>query len=149
MDIKAIANKYGTPLYVYDFNHFTNQYKSLKDSFKARKSLLAYAVKANSNLSVIKHFADLGAGADCVSIGEVRRALKAGVSPYKIIFSGVGKKDEEIKEAIEAGILFINAESEGELLRIEEIAGELNVEARISLRVNPNIDPKTHPYIST
>lgn len=149
MDIKSIAGKYGTPLYVYDFDHFTKQFKALKDEFKARKSLIAYAVKANSNLSVIKHFADLGAGADCVSIGEVRRAMKAGVKPYKIIFSGVGKKDEEIKEALESKILFINAESEGEILRVEEIAKDMGTPARISLRVNPNIDPKTHPYIST
>lgn len=144
-----LAKKYGTPLYIYDFDHFTNQYRSLKDEFKARKSLIAFAVKSNSNLSVIKHFANLGAGADCVSIGEVRRAIKAGVKPYKIIFSGVGKKDEELREAIELGILFINVESEGELRRVEAIAKELGVVARISLRVNPNIDPKTHPYIST
>jgi len=149
MNFKKLADKYKTPLYVYDLDYMTNQYQELKDAFKGRKSLLAYAVKSNSNLSVIKHFADLGAGADCVSIGEVRRALLAGVAPYKIIFSGVGKNDDEIREAIESDILYINLESEAEFGRVEMIAKELDKVARISIRVNPNIDPKTHPYIST
>jgi len=149
INFKELANKYQTPYYVYDFDYITNQYEELKTAFKARKSLIAYAVKANSNLSVIKHLASLGAGADCVSIGEVRRALKVGIAPYKIIFSGVGKIDSEIKEALELGILMINVESEAELQRVETIAKELDVVARISIRVNPNIDPKTHPYIST
>ncbi len=125
------------------------QYTQLKESFRARKSLIAYAVKANSNLSVIKHLANLGAGADCVSIGEVKRALKAGIPSYKIIFSGVGKSDDEIKEALNLDILLINVESAEELNRVETISKELNKVARISIRVNPNIDPKTHPYIST
>jgi diaminopimelate decarboxylase len=149
IDYKKLAQKYQTPYYVYDFDHITNQYNELKEAFKARKSILAYAVKANSNLSVIKHLASLGAGADCVSIGEVKRALKVGISPYKIIFSGVGKTDDEIKQALEFGILMINVESAAELNRVEVIAQELNKIARISIRVNPNIDPQTHPYIST
>lgn len=149
MDFEFLAKKYNTPLYVYDFNHFTIQYNKLKEAFKARKSLISYAVKANSNLSVIKHFASLEAGADCVSIGEVKRALMAGVPKYKIIFSGVGKRDDEIKEALELDILMINLESMAEMKRVEEIAKTLNKQARISIRVNPNIDPKTHPYIST
>jgi diaminopimelate decarboxylase len=149
INFKELANKYQTPYYVYDFDHITTQYNELKGAFKARKSLVAYAVKANSNLSVIKHLASLGAGADCVSIGEVKRALKVGIAPYKIIFSGVGKIDSEIKEALELGILMINVESDAELQRVEAIAKELDVVARISIRVNPNIDPKTHPYIST
>ncbi|GGD31282.1 diaminopimelate decarboxylase [Malaciobacter pacificus] len=149
INFKELANKYQTPYYVYDFDHITAQYNELKGAFKARKSLVAYAVKANSNLSVIKHLASLGAGADCVSIGEVKRALKVGIAPYKIIFSGVGKIDSEIKEALELGILMINVESDAELQRVEAIAKELDVVARISIRVNPNIDPKTHPYIST
>ena len=149
IDFKELANKYQTPYYVYDFDHITTQYTQLKESFRARKSLIAYAVKANSNLSVIKHLANLGAGADCVSIGEVRRALKAGVPSYKIIFSGVGKSDDEIKEALNLDILLINVESAEELNRVETISKELNKVARISIRVNPNIDPKTHPYIST
>jgi diaminopimelate decarboxylase len=125
------------------------QFESLKEAFRGRKSILAYAVKANSNLSVVKHFAQLGSGADCVSIGEVRRALMAGVPKYRIIFSGVGKRDDEIREALESDILYINVESEAELGRVEMIARELGTKARISIRVNPNIDPKTHPYIST
>ena len=149
IDFQALATKYGTPLYVYDFDYMARQYNSLKEAFGGAKSLIAYAVKANSNLSVINHFATLGSGADCVSIGEVRRALRAGVKPYKIIFSGVGKRDDEIKEALESGILMINLESEAEMKRVEMIAKELNQEARISIRVNPNVDPKTHPYIST
>ncbi len=149
LNFKELANKYGTPLYLYDFNHITNQYNELKTAFRARKSLVAYAVKANSNLSVIKHLANLGAGADCVSIGEVKRAIKVGIAPYKIIFSGVGKIDEEIRTALELDILMINVESDAELQRVELIARELGKTARISIRVNPNIDPQTHPYIST
>ncbi|MFA5216385.1 diaminopimelate decarboxylase [Sulfuricurvum sp.] len=146
---KELAQTYGTPLYVYDFDAMRVQFESLKEAFRGRKSILAYAVKSNSNLSVVKHFASLGSGADCVSIGEVRRALMAGVPKYRIIFSGVGKRDDEIREAIERDILYINVESEAELERVEWIAQELNTTARISVRVNPNIDPKTHPYIST
>ncbi|HIP51535.1 MAG TPA: diaminopimelate decarboxylase [Campylobacterales bacterium] len=149
VDIQTLVDKYNTPLYVYDFNNITNRYDELKDAFGGKKSLVAYAVKSNSNLAVIRHLANLGAGADCVSIGEVRRALKAGVKKYKIIFSGVGKKDSEIREALQEDILLINLESEAEMKRVEMIAKELNIEARISIRVNPNVDPKTHPYIST
>lgn len=149
IDFKALAQTYGTPLYVYDFDAMRAQFESLKEAFRGRKSILAYAVKANSNLSVVKHFAQMGSGADCVSIGEVRRALMAGVPKYRILFSGVGKRDDEIREAIESDILYINVESEAELGRVEMIARELNAKARISIRVNPNIDPKTHPYIST
>ncbi len=149
MNFKELSKKYGTPLYVYDFEHFENQYNELKKAFKARKSIISYAIKANSNLSVVKKFASLGSGADCVSIGEVKRALLAGIDKYKIIFSGVGKRDDEIQEALEKDILMINVESEAELKRVDEIAKNLGKVARISIRVNPNIDPKTHPYIST
>ncbi|WP_024790504.1 MULTISPECIES: diaminopimelate decarboxylase [unclassified Lebetimonas] len=149
MNFKYLAKKYNTPVYVYDFNYFGEQFNKLKKVFKARKSIIAYAVKANSNLSVINHFASLGSGADCVSIGEVKRALLAGIDKYKIIFSGVGKRDDEIEEALNKDILMLNIESEAELKRIEQIAKKLGKIARISIRVNPNIDPKTHPYIST
>jgi diaminopimelate decarboxylase len=149
IDFKALAQTYGTPLYVYDFDAMRVQFESLKEAFRGRKSILAYAVKANSNLSVVKHFGEMGSGADCVSIGEVRRALMAGIPKYRILFSGVGKRDDEIREALEADILYINVESEAELGRVEMIARELGSKARISIRVNPNIDPKTHPYIST
>ncbi len=149
MNFEKLVLKYGTPLYVYDFDYFKNQFEKLKKAFKARKSIIAYAIKANSNLSVIKHFSLLGSGADCVSIGEIKRALLAGVDKYKIIFSGVGKSDDEIKEALIKDILMINVESEAELARVHDIAKSLGKIARISIRVNPNIDPKTHPYIST
>jgi len=149
IDFQALAKEFGTPLYVYDFDYMKNQYNKLKSAFEGSKSLICYAVKANSNLSVIQNFANLGSGADCVSIGEVKRALLAGINPYKIIFSGVGKSDNEIKEALNLKILMINVESEAELKRVEAVAKELGVEARVSIRVNPNVDPKTHPYIST
>ena len=148
-DYKALSEKYGTPLYMYDFDYISNRYTTLKEAFSGKKSLINYAVKANSNLSVISHLAKMGAGADCVSIGEVRRAIDAGVAPYRIIFSGVGKRDDEIKEALEKDILLLNLESEAEMKRVEMVAKALGKEARISIRVNPNIDPQTHPYIST
>ena len=149
LDTQALVEKYGTPLYVYDFDYIENRYTTLKDAFAGKKSIINYAVKANSNLSVIAHLAKLGAGADCVSIGEVKRALTAGVDKYKIIFSGVGKRDDEIREALQKDILMLNLESEAEMKRVELVAKELGKEARISIRVNPNIDPQTHPYIST
>lgn len=149
VNYKELAKQYGTPYYIYDFDSIKANYQAIKGAFKARKSLVCYAVKANSNLSVIKTLANEGSGADCVSIGEVKRALYAGVDKYKIIFSGVGKSDDEIKQALEYDILMINVESEAELLRVELKAKELNKKARVSIRVNPNIDPKTHPYIST
>jgi len=149
IDTKALVEKYGTPLYVYDFDYIENRYTTLKDAFSGKKSIINYAVKANSNLSVIAHLAKLGAGADCVSIGEVNRALTAGVDKYKIIFSGVGKRDDEIREELQKDILMLNLESEAEMKRVELVAKELGKEARISIRVNPNIDPQTHPYIST
>ncbi|MEA3331091.1 MAG: diaminopimelate decarboxylase [Campylobacterota bacterium] len=149
INFRELTDEYKTPLYIYDLDYMSSRYAELKEAFKARKSIMAYAVKANSNLSVVKHFADMGSGADCVSIGEVRRAFLAGIPAYKIIFSGVGKSDSELREAIEKDILYINVESEAELGRVELIAKELKTKCRISIRVNPNIDPKTHPYIST
>jgi len=149
IDYKGLVEKYGSPLYMYDFDYIENRYRTLKEAFAGKKSLINYAVKANSNLSVIQHLAKLGAGADCVSIGEVRRALDAGVDKYKIIFSGVGKRDDEIEEALKRDILMLNLESEAEMRRVEMVAKALGKEARISIRVNPNIDPQTHPYIST
>ncbi|MDR0665018.1 MAG: diaminopimelate decarboxylase [Helicobacteraceae bacterium] len=149
MDYRSLADRYGTPLYIYDLDYMASQYEKLKSAFRGKKSLIAFAVKANSNLSVIAKFASLGAGADCVSYGEIKRALIAGVPKYKIIFSGVGKRDDEIEGALNDDILFINCESESELDRIESIARRLAKRARISVRVNPEIDAKTHPYIST
>ncbi len=149
MDFKKLATKYGTPCFVYDFDNIIKKYNDIKNIFKARKSLVCYAVKANSNLSLLKHLSTAGAGADCVSVGEIRRAILAGIKPYKIIFSGVGKKDDEIEYALQHDILFINIESSQELARVEQVAKELGKVARISVRINPDIDPKTHSYIST
>lgn len=152
IDIKNyenLAKTYKTPLYIYDFNKIKNNYLDLKEAFRARKSLICYAVKANSNLSILKLLADLGSGFDCVSFNEVKKALIAGASKYKIIFSGVGKTDDEIENALKEDILMLNIESFEELLNVEKIAKSLNLKARISVRVNPNINPKTHPYIST
>ena len=149
MDYSSLARKYGTPLYVYDFNEIQKNFIALKEAFAARKSLVCFAIKANSNLSVLKFLSDLGSGFDCVSIGELRRALYIGAKSYKIIFSGVGKQDGELEFALESDILLINLESQAEMLRLEQIAQKLNKPARISIRVNPNVDAKTHPYIST
>ncbi|MDR1460355.1 MAG: diaminopimelate decarboxylase [Campylobacteraceae bacterium] len=149
MDFKSLALKYKTPLYIYDFEHIKEQFESAKEAFQAKKSLICYAVKANSNLSVLRYLGKLGAGCDCVSIGEVKRALIAGISKYKIIFSGVGKEDNEIAYALRQNILMINVESEEELKRIETIAQYMKIRARISVRINPDVNAKTHPYIST
>ncbi|RDU70657.1 diaminopimelate decarboxylase [Helicobacter brantae] len=149
MDFHSLAQRYQTPLYVYDFDKLKENFLGFKDAFAGRKSLICYALKANSNLSLLSFLASLGAGADCVSIGEVKKALLAGIPKYKIIFSGVGKRDDEIYEALREDILFLNLESFEEMKRVEKIAKELGKRARISVRVNPNIDAKTHPYIST
>ena len=149
IDYRTLAEKYGTPLYAYDLDAMAHNYRRLKEAFAGHKSLITYAVKANSNLSVIQRFAREGAGADCVSIGEVQRARMAGVDRYKIIFSGVGKGDDEIEAALREEILLINLESEAEMKRVEAIARRLGKVARISIRVNPDVDAQTHPYIST
>lgn len=157
--LHELARTHGTPLYVYNMDKIAQNFLDFKQAFSGRKSLICYALKANSNLSILRLLAELGSGADCVSIGEVKRALLAGIPRYKIIFSGVGKRDDEIEEALKEGILFLNVESFEELKRIESIAKSLadshananpeSINARISIRVNPNIDAKTHPYIST
>ncbi len=138
-----------TPFYLYDFDQIKTAFLDFKNAFSGAKSLICYALKANSNLSLLAHLARLGAGGDCVSIYEVRKALLAGIPPYKIIFSGVGKLESEIQEALESKILFLNVESFEELRLIERIATESNTPARISVRINPNIDAQTHPHIST
>ncbi|EGK8097265.1 diaminopimelate decarboxylase [Campylobacter lari] len=149
MDYLKLAKEYNTPFYIYDFDKIKERFTMLKDAFKARKSQIFYAVKANSNLSVLKLLASLDSGFDCVSAGEIYRALKAGAKNYKIIFSGVGKSADELKYALEQNILYVNLESYEEILLLEQIAKENQKTARISIRVNPNVDAKTHPYIST
>ncbi len=149
MDYVALARRFGTPLFVYDFDYVKAQYEKIKSEFEGRKSLVCYAVKANSNLSLLRFLAELGAGFDCVSVGEIRKCLLAGAKAYNIIFSGVGKRNDEIEFALQNGILFLNAESFDEVKMVEKIAQKLGVKARMSVRVNPNVDAKTHPYIST
>lgn len=147
--LQKAAAQFGTPLYVYDLDRITAKYEQLKLAFGGRKAMICYALKANSNLSVIKKMASLESGADCVSLGEIKRAILGGIPKYKIIYSGVGKQEFEIKETLKLGILFINVESKEEMLLVESCAKELGIPARISVRVNPDIDPQTHPYIST
>lgn len=149
MDYKQLKQEFNTPFYIYNFDFIKERFLNLKEAFKARKSQIFYAVKANSNLSLLQMLANLDSGFDCVSIGEVKRALKAGAKAYKIIFSGVGKTKEELRQALEYDILYINIESEAEMMLLESVAKELNLKARISIRVNPNVNAKTHPYIST
>ncbi|ASQ29797.1 diaminopimelate decarboxylase [Campylobacter avium LMG 24591] len=149
IDYEKLRAEFKSPLYIYDFDDIKQRFLRLKEAFKARKSQLCYALKANSNLSLLKMLVNLDSGFDCVSINEVKRALRAGAKPYKIIFSGVAKTKDELKEALSLNILYINLESKAEMLCLEEVAKELNLKARISIRVNPNVDAKTHPYIST
>ncbi|MEG6549071.1 diaminopimelate decarboxylase [Desulfocurvibacter africanus] len=147
--VEDLARQFGTPLYVYSKATFSRHFQAFDSAFSALPHITCYSVKANSNLCVLRLLASLGAGMDIVSGGELHRALKAGVSPEKIVYSGVGKRPEEIRQALDAGILMFNVESREELRTISAIASESGRIARISLRINPDVDPKTHPYIST
>ncbi len=147
--VTELAEQYGTPLYVYSAATFKRHFQAFDSAFEGLDHMTCYSVKANSNLSILKMLAEEGAGMDIVSGGELYRALKAGVSPEKIVYSGVGKRASEIKEALQAGILMFNAESVAELHKINEVAGEMGMIAKVSFRINPDVDPQTHPYIST
>jgi len=147
--IKEIVAKVGSPVYVYSHATLERHFKAFDDSFKAMPHTICYSVKANSTQSVLKTFINLGGGVDIVSGGELFRALKAGVDPKKVVYSGVGKKDDEIEYALNSGILMFNVESEQELTRISEIATRIGKKAGIAIRVNPDVDPGTHPYITT
>ncbi len=147
--LAEIAQRFGTPCYVYSRAALADGYRAFESAFTARDHLICYAVKANSNLAILNLFAKLGAGFDIVSGGELQRVLAAGGSADKVVFSGVGKTVAEMRLALEAGILCFNVESEAELLRLNEVAREMGRVAPISLRVNPDVDAKTHPYIST
>ncbi|WP_415712966.1 diaminopimelate decarboxylase [Maridesulfovibrio sp.] len=149
ISITELAKEYGTPLYIYSAATLRRHFEAFDSAFTGLEHMTCYSVKANSNLSVLKLLAEMGAGMDIVSGGELYRALKAGVPASKIVFSGVGKKAYEIAEALKADILMFNVESVGELHRINEVAESMNKVARISFRINPDVDPKTHPYIST
>ena len=153
VSLGSIADRFGTPCFVYSKAALTAAFLRLDGALKAARNgrpyLICYAVKANSNLSVLKLFAGLGAGFDIVSGGELMRVLEAGGDPRKVVFSGLGKTAVEMKMALEANIKCFNVESETELERLNQVAARLGAKARISVRVNPDVDAKTHPYIST
>jgi diaminopimelate decarboxylase len=147
--LPEIAREFGTPTYVYSKAAITHAYQGYAQALAQRPALVCYAVKANSNLGVLSLLAKLGAGFDIVSGGELLRVIAAGGDPAKVVFSGVGKSAAEIEQALLAGILCFNIESVAELDRIAAVAARLGRVAPVSVRVNPNVDPKTHPYIST
>ena len=147
--VEEIARTHGTPLYIYSRATLERHWHAFNDAIGDHPHLICYAVKANSNLGVLSVLAKLGSGFDIVSAGELARVIEAGGDPAKVVFSGVGKKHDEIRYALQQGIKCFNVESEPELHRINEVAGELGKKAPISLRINPDVDAKTHPYIST
>ncbi|QDD12999.1 diaminopimelate decarboxylase [Candidatus Methylopumilus rimovensis] len=149
VSLETIANQFGTPTYIYSKNTLIQAFESFQKGLLKTNHLICFAVKANSNIAILNLFASLGAGFDIVSGGELERVLYAGGDPQKIVFSGVGKTVSEIEAALKANILCFNVESRSELLRIEAVASKINVKAPISIRVNPDVDAKTHPYIST
>ena len=149
VSLETIANQFGTPTYIYSKNTLIQTFESFKKGLLKTNHLVCFAVKANSNIAILNLFASLGAGFDIVSGGELERVLYAGGDPQKIVFSGVGKTASEIEAALKANILCFNVESRSELLRIEAVASKINIKAPISIRVNPDVDAKTHPYIST
>ena len=149
ISLEAIANQFGTPTYIYSKNTLIDTFESFQKGLIKTNHLICFAVKANSNIAILNLFANLGAGFDIVSGGELERVLYAGGDPQKIVFSGVGKTVSEIEAALKANILCFNVESRSELLRIEAVASKINIKAPISIRVNPDVDAKTHPYIST
>ncbi|MCX7988282.1 MAG: diaminopimelate decarboxylase [Thermodesulfovibrio sp.] len=147
--VMEIIKEFGTPIYIYSYATLIRHIRAYEEAFCEVPHIICYAVKANSNLAILNLFAQLGLGADIVSGGELFRALKAGIKPYKIVFAGVGKSEEEIEYALKNDILMFNVESEAELNKINEIAKKLRKKAHVALRVNPDIDPKTHKYIAT
>jgi len=147
--VSRIASRVGTPAYLYSHATLTRHFRVFDEAFAGIPHLICFAMKANANLAVLKLFSDLGGGLDVVSGGELFRGLKAGVPPQRIVFAGVGKLREEVAYALKSDILMFNVESGQELRLINEVAVEMGMRARVALRVNPDVDPKTHPYIST
>lgn len=147
--LSAIAERFGTPTYVYSRAHIEAQYNAYADALQGMPHLVCFAVKANSNLAVLNVLARLGSGFDIVSRGELERVLAAGGTPDKIVFSGVGKTRDDMRRALSVGVHCFNVESRDELERLQEVAAEMKVKAPVSLRVNPDVDAGTHPYIST
>lgn len=149
LPISRIAEEVKTPFYLYSHQTLTRHFRVFDEAFEDLPHLTCFAVKANANLAILNLFAREGSGFDVVSGGELYRALRAGADPQKIVYAGVGKDLEEIRYALEAGILMFNVESPQELKAIEGVAASLGTQARVALRVNPDVDPQTHPYIST
>jgi len=149
VSIQTLARKHGTPSYIYSRATLERHWHAFNDAFGDHKHLICYSVKANSNIAILNLLARLGSGFDIVSVGELERVLKAGGKPEKIVFSGVGKRADEMQRALEVGIRCFNIESIGELERLNEVAGSMGKIATISIRVNPDVDAQTHPYIST
>ncbi len=149
VDLVSLADTHGTPTYVYSLAALQQAFDAYRIALQGRRALVCYAVKANSNLGILSAFARMGAGFDIVSIGELQRVLAAGGTADKVVFSGVGKRRDEMRTALQAGIRCFNIESAAELDRLNEVAGTLGVRAPVAFRVNPDVDPKTHPYIST
>ncbi len=149
MALSEIAQKVGTPCYVYSHRTLERHFNVFAQALEGIPHLICYSMKANSNRSILQIFLQRGGGLDIVSGGELYRAMQAGAAPQKIVFSGVGKTEAEIAMALQADILMFNVESEGELERIQHVASQQGIKARVALRVNPDIDPKTHPYIAT
>ena len=147
--LEKIAAEVGTPVYIYSEQTLRRHVRVFDEAFESVQHLICYAVKANSNINILRRFAEWGTGFDIVSGGELFRVLRAGGSAEKVIFAGVGKTPDEIRYALDAGILFFNVESSTELESIQRIAGEAGKSARISIRANPDVDPRTHPYIAT
>ena len=147
--VSDLADKFGTPLYVYSRKAFSDSYLAYADALKGKDALVCYAVKSNSNIAVLNVLAKLGAGFDIVSVGELERVLKAGGDPAKCVFSGVAKTADEMRRALAVGVHCFNVESAAELERLNDVAVEMGVKAPVSLRVNPDVDAGTHPYIST
>lgn len=147
--VRDLAERFGTPLYVYSTRTLARHYRAFDSALQGLDHLTCFSVKANGNVGLLRLMGRLGAGVDIVSGGELHRALKAGIDPRKIVFSGVGKQEHEIRQALATDILMFNVESAQEMERIGRIAAEMSRVARISIRINPDVDPKTHPYIST
>jgi len=147
--IEDIINKVGSPVYIYSKKAVLDAYRNFEAAFAGIDHLVCYSMKANSNLTIAKMLVNEGCGLDCYSGGEFYKALKTEIDPKKIVFAGVGKTEEEIRMVLEHDVLMLKAESRSEMKKINEIAGQLGKKANIGIRINPDVDPKTHPYIST
>ncbi len=147
--VRGLAEKYGTPLFIYSYKTLLRHFRAYDEAFNDYPHIICFAVKANSNTAILRVFSKQGGGADIVSAGELHAALKAGVPSKKIVYAGVGKTEEEIRFALRSKVLMFNVESGSELRQIDRVAGKMRAKAPVALRINPDIDPETHPYITT